>query len=520
MPKRFPTDRGLWISALPHLSKRAERSDEESLRSTFVHLAGLAPRLRNEEHQILFGRRGTGKTHALNHLKQELLGDDQPAIYIDLRLTGSAGGYYLSAEAGRGLAALHVIVDIISEVHTALYAISLDLLDKGEEITALVNGMDKLAAAATEITTDGSVTVANEVSRAHTATSEFAFTVSEKGLQAAAKLGDELQAGEKLSRQATGTERPVLNFTGIARSLQSVVSALPTGRLWILIDEWSAMPLDIQPIVADFFRRCFLPCRGMILKLAAVERRSRFFAPGVNGYIGVELGSDISAGLDLDSYLTDGLTSRTPSTEFYEHLIKQHVRAYYTEKYSGDWVAEYFQYETSFHTDFPAFSEAIYFAAGIPRDLLAICSIAAQRCRPAEGITLADIASASRQYFIQEKEAQARLSPRTRSLSGLLRDFAESGQRRFMIDRDHSHEEPELLDLLDQRIVHLIERGIGPRGKFDVFAIDLGMVADQFDNSDGRLLDRKNPWANWDHVRSDQKLAPVLEIDGPRITWH
>lgn len=81
-------------------------------------------------------------------------------------------------------------------------------------------------------------------------------------------------------------------------------------------------------------------------------------------------------------------------------------------------------------------------------------------------------------HSLQEKEAQARLDPRTRALSTALRDLAEQGDRRFLIDRDHSCAIEAPLDLLDQRVIHLMGRGVGPRGQYDLFALDLGMFSD------------------------------------------
>jgi len=43
--------------------KRAERPDEAALEDTFVPITSLNNLLRSPEHHILYGRRGTGKTH-------------------------------------------------------------------------------------------------------------------------------------------------------------------------------------------------------------------------------------------------------------------------------------------------------------------------------------------------------------------------------------------------------------------------------------------------------------------------
>ena len=52
---------------------------------------GVLPQLDNENNQVLFGRRGTGKTHLLRVLEQEAHSNpDSISLYIDLRILGSA----------------------------------------------------------------------------------------------------------------------------------------------------------------------------------------------------------------------------------------------------------------------------------------------------------------------------------------------------------------------------------------------------------------------------------------------
>jgi hypothetical protein len=51
---------------------------------------------------------------------------------------------------------------------------------------------------------------------------------------------------------------------------------LSKTRLFILFDEWSSLPADIQPYLAEFLKRGILPVRDAVLKIASLEHRSRF----------------------------------------------------------------------------------------------------------------------------------------------------------------------------------------------------------------------------------------------------
>ena len=64
------------------LSKRAEIVSNEYLVKTFVNVGPLLTILLNKDHEILYGRRGTGKTHALNFLKDSVLKNGDIPIYI------------------------------------------------------------------------------------------------------------------------------------------------------------------------------------------------------------------------------------------------------------------------------------------------------------------------------------------------------------------------------------------------------------------------------------------------------
>jgi len=74
------------------LSKRAELVDRATLVKTFVDLGPLIHVLSTKDHQIIFGRRGTGKTHALLYLAEKVAADKGIPVYIDMRNMGSTGG--------------------------------------------------------------------------------------------------------------------------------------------------------------------------------------------------------------------------------------------------------------------------------------------------------------------------------------------------------------------------------------------------------------------------------------------
>jgi hypothetical protein len=91
----------------------------------------------------------------------------------------------------------------------------------------------------------------------------------------------------------------------------------------LLLDEWSSVPRDLQPLLADLIRRGMLPVGGAAVKIAAIERRSRFTSVATSGeYVGIEVGSDAASAVDLDEFLV--LDDNGPrSRDFFARLVTQ-----------------------------------------------------------------------------------------------------------------------------------------------------------------------------------------------------
>src|SRR6185312_1852413 len=125
----------------------------------------------------------------------------------------------------------------------------------------------------------------------------------------------------------TGAERVHLNFGSISSAISGLIQVLGIRRLWILIDEWSEIPIDLQPYLADLLRRTVLPVREITLKIAAIDHRSNFVLhQGRGEYIGLELGADITADLNLDDFLVFD-NNQSKATEFFKNLLFRHYSA-------------------------------------------------------------------------------------------------------------------------------------------------------------------------------------------------
>jgi hypothetical protein len=102
------------------ISKRAETNQRSTLLDTFVDVGTLFTLLSTLDHQVIYGRRGTGKTHALSYLAEKQAGKGDAVVFIDLRNIGSTGGLYSDRSKSIAQRATHLLVDTMSFMHETL----------------------------------------------------------------------------------------------------------------------------------------------------------------------------------------------------------------------------------------------------------------------------------------------------------------------------------------------------------------------------------------------------------------
>jgi hypothetical protein len=495
--------------ALMRVPRRSESVDQATLAATFVDLGPLFPTLRSTDHQVLFGRRGTGKTHALLYLAEALRQAGQVAIYVDLRTIGSSGGLY--ADAGMDLAhrGTRLLVDTLEAIHDGLLGAVLDdAMEFGERTSsALLGQLDQIAEAATSVEIIGEVE--QEVATGEERESGRAV---EGELSLDGLFGPGLEVGREsyahdASRSETrtrtvGVARHRVVFGPIGRALQRIAALLGDRRVWLLLDEWSSVPPDLQPLLADLLRRTVFPVRGFVVKIGAIERRSRFsVASGQGGYVGIELGADAAADLDLDDFMSFD-SDDTRAEEFFRNLLARHVAARLVSMgLDGRGTPAAFAAKAFRHG---AFIEFVRAASGVPRDAINIAALAAQRARTGK-ISVADVRYAAKDWYLRDKEAAI---AGHRAAQAMLTEIVNEvigrrGSRTFLLERAEAASDPVILDLYDARLLHVLKRGIIPADRpgirYDGFAIDYGCYVDLLLSGDSRL-------------ESSQRLLSTLQL--------
>lgn len=479
--------------AVRRVKPRADREiDDERLLLTFVD-PGISEQLDSPNNQILYGRRGTGKTHVLRVLGDLLRAQEENIIvYQDLRSLGNSGEF---EDDSRPLAqrVTSLIRDVFEPVHLTIIeaatqpGLSVDLAPFDAFAEALRRSV-----------------LTDEVARVETSLDSGATTRAKKGLGLRAPFlyAESEKSGSQANRSTNVNEgRPLdsILFAEIGSSLDRCLVELGDAHLFVLLDEWTAIPEGLQPLLAEFLKRTLFVLPRVTVKIAALEYRSRFSEPlERNNQIGFEVGADVSSSLELDDYLVyDRNNARTE--EVFAQVLYRHLAAEMTRAGAGVSAGESTAYlESQYGIEAPdrliellfasrrPYRELVRAGEGVIRDFIGIFAAAyfdAVR-REARAIDLPAVRTAARSWFASDKEINVRRQHRD-ALDRICEEVLAKGRRRtFMLDRRHEPNET-LQALVDRRVVHVVARNVldaqNPTRRFSVYTLDYGLYVDLLD---------------------------------------
>lgn len=240
------------------------------------------------------------------------------------------------------------------------------------------------------------------------------------------------------------------------------------------------MPLDIQPYLADLLRRALLATKGVIVKIAAIEQRSKFLIPNRQvGNVGLELGADVASAVNLDDHMVfDNDEHR--AVKFFKDLVFKHVRAALdAEGLAGPSSID--ELISQGFTQVNAFAEVVRACEGVPRDAINILSHAAQRANQTT-ISVSDVRAAAQQWYLASKDGAVGAHDEAKRLLTWIIDkvIKERQAKAFLLE---AGTRDELIEYLyDERVLHVLRKGMSskdsPGKRFTVYGIDYGCYVD------------------------------------------
>jgi hypothetical protein len=469
---------------LQMISRRAERLDAHQQAETFVSLGGIEHTLLNHDNRVIFGRRGTGKTHVMSFVADAAKKKGEMALLLDLRTIGSNSYIYTDESISLPERATHLLRDFLSALHDAL----LDQITaprSRHDVNRLSPLIDQLGNAVKE------VIVRESVERKHVDQGSSESTVGAEGTaKASALLGSLELKGKGEHKQTGGTSTEIVekghprlsvNIGEVSRALSEVASRAST-RIWVLVDEWSTLPELLQPYLADFIKRTLFPIRNYSVQIAAIEQRSSFREGQGTEIIGIELGSDAFADINLDDHLVFE-NSPQRAIAFFKEMLYRHLVAV-TDNGAPARDADDF-IRTAF-TQASTFRELVRACEGVPRDAINILQIAATRAQD-EKISIPHIRDAAKDWYERDKATYVNSNTEADALlhwivKGVIGDRKAKA---FMVRSDTRNEILERL--FDERILHVAKKSYStkqePGIRYTVWKLDYGCYVDLINTS-------------------------------------
>ncbi len=466
--------------AVSKILLRSERvATVGQLQHTFVD-TGVLPQLLNDNNQIIYGRRGTGKSHLLRVLGAGAAASgDVLDVYVDLRTLGSAQQV---ADASRPFPqrCLTLFKDLLLAIHESLMDAATDPARDAGDLALLK--VDDFGETITRLSgqpaaRDVSLTVTTSRDR------EVGFGLAAKLSALEASISRKTTAAQEATRNETYHEtlESSLIYGDIARTLEIALTELRVRRLLLLLDEWTTLDTSIQPVFAEFLKRTFLPSRWVTLKVASLEYRSRFsLLAEANQVVGFEVGGDISASMDLDDYY---VYDRNPTSvvETFQEILHKHISAELPPSYAArtGLVDDPDTLRRRLFTERATFVELVRAGEGVVRDFISIFNRAyflAQRSSR-RNIDVRSVREAARQWYETDKAINLS-DEQTLVLQRILTDVIGAKRARsFLLDRRLArHHMVE--SLFDFRVLHIISKGYSDRDnpglRYNIYTLDYG----------------------------------------------
>lgn len=460
---------------------RAERITSEQVADTFVSVGPLLDLMESRNNQVIYGRRGTGKTHALRFFKSIKTDSDDLAIYLDGQNLGSNGSIYNDASLPIGERATRLLVDFCSAIHQELLEAFTDPKSNWD-LSQVIPALDNFLGDFSQTRIEGTVSKDSFFSDENSNKSTLSLNVN-PALPTSSSVGykdsSENRKVERSSEARVGEENHWFHFGQFAKSIKDLANLLAPKRLWVLVDEWTTIPIDIQPYLADMIRRAMFNVQNISVKIAAIEHRTNFKIDKESGdYIGFEIGAELSANINLDDYLViDNDENR--AKDFFERFLINHLFSIASEieidlPDRNDVINKAFTQEN-------VFVEFIKASEGVPRDAMHILSLCAKRAMNRQ-ISMPDVRDAAYEFFQTEKYSSIQSNEASRILLEWIRDevIGERQTRAFLIPVGEN--DPIINRLFDRRALHILNKNRSaahrPGERFIVYKLDYGLYVD------------------------------------------
>ncbi|WP_159520021.1 hypothetical protein [Sunxiuqinia indica] len=468
----------------------------------YVDVSNHLERLGSRQHQIIFGRRGSGKSCLVVHFKnKECKKLNILPIYIDTDEIKRLGYPDIL---------IRLILSVMEKTPAAKKRFR-RIIGRKNDIQKHIDNLRKLLSQAEN----------RSVKKEEKQDSKYDGGGSYHGFRAgASKSYSTGQISEFQEWKLDTLERYLSDYK------QSLVDALDKTNFsssFVFLDDYYLIKRDKQPDVIDYLHR-LLRGTNYYLKVGTVRHRTEYMRND-GQTIGVELQEDIEE-INLDRTLED-----LNSTSTY---ISQMLNSLAEKVDLKDPVTELFNQQ--------AFEKLVIASGGVPRDFLTIFVDAVDNALSVgreEYITPTNIwkAASSLSYRKKLKNLRKDASNDADSLERVYRDLMrfclqEKKRTCFLISQDecqmHSSAHELIQQLMDFKLLHIVEpdtsAASGRKGRFEAYTLDFSLFMEprkrnitiiefwKFDSGNRRIGVREAP------VYSLERASEAMQSDDNQET--
>lgn len=460
--------------------------------------------------QVVFGRRGTGKTFLLKLLQEHCMEtverDRTVAIYVSTQDAKVSPHGKNASDRVRAIGFFQTFLELLTDRLTGyvetllgkpgfLEALSGSKKRAVERADDLLLELLDLAQVGAPVRAFDDLTVTETASSSESHHSELGvkggLAASPAGvsgsLGATGGVGHQRESSTGRIVESTGTTVP--RYSLVRDRLLKLMDLLKIERIIVLLDEWSVLDPSattaIQPEFAELLKRAFSGTPKISIKVATNRYQTRFSNRGAGTtYRGLEMAADLFEAINLDR----ALLGQQELAAFYEQLLFKRL-AYLEEdmrKFDPSGTGKPVeQFILSIFRSRDTFLELVKGAEGVPRDFLVAFNGLAQQNKHSVATTwrttqvrrvLADKGVEGQREIEYQSEASQLLSP-------CIKDVVVATRTRlFLAQRDDAMEVSSAIDeLLEKRLIHEYpsrEFPVDLRDDYRAYLLDYGLWLD------------------------------------------
>jgi len=461
---------------------RAEYIDDDNYLELYAGQE-MIQSINNIKNQVIYGRRGTGKTHLLRAYQELLVetfnNDKRFPIYIDLR-----NFLPLMSENNTNTVEFSILIfsQIIKEIITNLveninFIYGLNEFDrwpkaaknKKEELISLLGRCNYEFTGRDFKKLDDIELSSEEVNKIA------------GSLKVSKELGTDISKEKQASIKHVSRNSRYISFSDLSNIITEIPKVLGIKRIVCILDEWSEIPLDSQLYLAELIKRGFITS-SFSFKIAAIPNRTNIGKMVSEKYIGLEDGGDIFP-FNLDNrYIYE--TNSGQTKDFFNDLLYRHLSAidkkFDTKCFSNVSKSGFLNLFLANQ----ALGEILIASAGIPRDFINIFINAYEHFKINTSsrnnrIGVRHIRLATVDWYKTDKEEQIESISNCKSLlEGIINEIIIKKKKTHFLIPQKYRSNKYLNQLIDFRIIHLRKKGYSHKGNagiiYDVYSIDYG----------------------------------------------